>query len=60
MYEDKIYIINVRCPSPKIAVKMINEIEKTKKNKDSIGGKITCIAKNVPAGLGEPCFDKVK
>ncbi|MBP8850171.1 MAG: chorismate synthase, partial [Breznakibacter sp.] len=28
-------------------------------NKDSVGGIITCVIKNVPVGLGEPVFDKL-
>jgi chorismate synthase len=27
---------------------------------DSIGGTVTCVIRNVPAGLGEPCFDKLE
>ncbi len=30
-----------------------------KKNGDTIGGEITCIASAVPAGWGEPVFDKL-
>jgi hypothetical protein len=38
---------------------MIELIESTKNNGDSIGGIIKCIIKNCPAGLGEPVFDKL-
>ena len=31
-----------------------------KKQGESVGGKVRCIVKNVPEGLGEPCFDKLK
>jgi chorismate synthase len=27
---------------------------------DSIGGTVTCVIRNVPSGLGEPCFDKLE
>jgi chorismate synthase len=27
---------------------------------DSIGGTVTCVIRNVPVGLGEPCFDKLE
>ena len=30
-----------------------------KKNGDTIGGEITCIASAVPSGWGEPVFDKL-
>jgi chorismate synthase len=28
--------------------------------KDSIGGQVTCVIRNVPSGLGEPVFDKME
>jgi len=49
----------VRCPDEKTAKQMIELIEKTKKKGDSLGGVITCVIKNCPAGLGEPVFDKL-
>lgn len=49
----------VRCPDNKKALMMIEFIEKTRKQGDTTGGIITCIAQNVPAGLGEPVFDKL-
>jgi len=49
----------VRCPDKLIADTMIKKIEQVRKNGDTIGGVITCIAQNVPAGLGEPVFDKL-
>ncbi|NNE31459.1 MAG: chorismate synthase [Winogradskyella sp.] len=49
----------IRCPDEAIAKKMISKIEAIKKEGDTIGGTITCVIKNVPAGLGEPVFDKL-
>lgn len=49
----------VRCPDAKIAEEMINYIDAIRQNKDSVGGIITCVIKNVPVGLGEPVFDKL-
>ncbi len=49
----------VRCPDEQTAELMIDEIEKVRKEGDSIGGIITGIAQGVPAGLGEPVFDKL-
>ncbi len=49
----------VRCPDSEYAEKMISEIEKTKKEGDTIGGEITVIATGVPVGWGEPIFDKL-
>jgi chorismate synthase len=49
----------VKCPDNKISNKMITEIQKTQKEGDTIGGEITALATGVPAGLGEPVFDKL-
>ncbi len=49
----------VRCPDAKVAEEMINYIDAIRQNKDSVGGIITCVIKNVPVGLGEPVFDKL-
>lgn len=49
----------VRCPDPKAARKMIELIEAVKQEGDSIGGIIQGVIRNVPAGLGDPVFDKL-
>ncbi len=49
----------VRCPDPEMAKTMEAYIKTIKKEGDTIGGIITCVAKNVPVGLGEPVFDKL-
>lgn len=49
----------VRCPDPKVAEKMIELIDQTRKNRDTIGGIVSCVIKGTPAGLGEPVFDKL-
>ncbi|MGJ8713993.1 MAG: chorismate synthase [Maribacter stanieri] len=49
----------VRCPDVEMAAKMEEYIKSIKKEGDTIGGIITCVAKNVPIGLGEPVFDKL-
>jgi chorismate synthase len=49
----------VRCADPETAEKMIAYIDETRKEKDSIGGVITCVIKNAPVGLGEPVFGKL-
>ncbi|QDT64310.1 chorismate synthase [Calycomorphotria hydatis] len=50
----------VRCPDLVAADKMIALIEKVRKEQDSIGGTSEIVATNVPPGLGEPVFDKIK
>lgn len=49
----------VRCPDAVIAKQMEDYILSIKEAGDSIGGCITCVIKGVPAGLGEPVFDKL-
>jgi len=49
----------VRCPDTASAEAMIQHIQKIKKQGDTIGGTITCVAQNVPLGFGEPIFDKL-
>ncbi|MEZ5013421.1 MAG: chorismate synthase [Chitinophagales bacterium] len=49
----------VRCPDPETAEKMIDLIKEIKKQGDTIGGTIFCVAQGVPAGWGEPVFDKL-
>lgn len=35
-------------------------IEEAKADNDSTGGVITCVIRNCPVGIGEPCFDKLE
>lgn len=50
----------VRCPEPAVASRMIQRIEAARKAGDSVGGIVRCVAKGVPAGWGEPVFDKLE
>jgi chorismate synthase len=50
----------VRCPHGAAAEKMIAAIKAAKTDKDSLGGILTCVCRNVPAGIGEPVFDKLE
>ncbi len=47
----------LRCADPGAAEAMAGLIEKVRVGGDSLGGVIEGIARNVPAGLGEPVFD---
>ena len=49
----------VRCPDQDMAVRMIERIKEARKDGDSVGGVVEAVARNVPAGLGEPVFDKL-
>lgn len=50
----------VRCPDEASAEKMLERIDEIRKAGNSIGGVVTCVARNVPAGLGSPVFDKLE
>merc|ERR1719296_1427 len=50
----------VRCPDTKAADAMLGRIDEIRKSGNSIGGVVTCVARNVPAGLGSPVFDKLE
>lgn len=50
----------VRCPDSEAADKMLALIEETRKAGDSVGGCVRCVVRNVPAGWGEPVFDKLE
>ena len=50
----------VRCPDPMAAEKMIRLIEKMRRAGDTVGGVVEGIARGVPAGWGEPVFDKLE
>lgn len=51
---------SVRCPDAAAAEKMIEAIEKARADGDSLGGVIECVVRRLPAGLGEPVFDKLE
>ncbi len=50
----------VRCPDPAAAERMIALIDEVRRDQDSVGGTSELVATGVPAGLGEPVFDKLK
>ena len=50
----------VRCPAKNEAEQMIRAITDAKEANDSLGGIVSCVCRNVPAGLGEPVFDKLE
>ena len=49
----------VRCPDPAASAKMRALIEEVRAEGDSIGGVVSCIARGLPEGLGEPVFDRL-
>lgn len=49
----------VRCPDTETAEKMIARIEAAARDRDTVGGVITGVAQGIPAGWGEPVFNKL-
>ena len=49
----------VRCPEAETSDRMADLISEIAKAADSVGGVVSCVCRNVPAGLGEPVFDKI-
>ncbi|KAI9891225.1 MAG: bifunctional chorismate synthase/riboflavin reductase [NAD(P)H] aro2 [Vezdaea aestivalis] len=50
----------VRCPETAASASMADLIAEYRDRKDSIGGTVTCVIRNLPTGLGEPAFDKME
>lgn len=48
------------CPDKKISEEMAKQILKAKSEGESVGGVVEIIVRNVPAGLGDPVFDKLE
>ncbi len=49
-----------RCPDPDAAAAMAFAIDEARRDGDSLGGIVTCVARNVPVGLGAPVFDRLE
>ena len=49
----------VRCPDKKYAEKFISIIDQARKNRDTVGGVISCVITGCPVGIGEPIFGKL-
>jgi chorismate synthase len=57
---DAVDLNDIRCPDAAIAAQMIERVERARKDGDSVGGVIRAVARGVPAGWGEPVFDKLE
>ena len=49
-----------RCPDVEAAAEIERRIDDARRRGDSLGGVVTCVAHDVPVGLGEPVFDKLE
>jgi len=54
------YLNDVRCPDQDIAMRMRDLILSARREGDSLGGVIECVAQGVPVGLGEPIFESIE
>ena len=50
----------IGCADPGLAEEMIAAVEVARKNGNSLGGIVTCVARGCPAGWGEPVFDRLE
>ena len=50
----------VRCPDVAAAARMSAAVRAARADQDSVGGVVTCVCRNLPAGLGEPAFDRLE
>ncbi len=57
---EQVDINDIRCPDAAVADKMIERVERARKDGDSVGGVIRAVARGVPPGWGEPVFDKLE
>jgi chorismate synthase len=53
------FMNEIRCPDAGTAQRMVHVIEEAREQQDSVGGCISGLVKGLPAGLGEPVFDKL-
>ena len=57
---DQIESSLVRCPDTNASKQMEKKVDHARREGDSLGGIIESVSRNVPVGLGEPVFDKLK
>ncbi len=50
----------VRCPDESLTEKMLTFLDEVKSDRDTVGGVISCVIKNIPVGLGEPVFNRLQ
>ena len=50
----------IRCPDSGVQKQMLDAVVQAREKGDSLGGIVTCECRYVPAGWGEPVFDKAE
>ena len=56
---DQVEADPTRCPDPAAAALITDAIDQARRDGDSLGGVVTCVARAMVPGLGEPVFDKL-
>lgn len=56
--DDEVYSSAVRCPDAITSEKMEAAIVAARSDGDTLGGIVACVINGLPAGLGEPIYDK--
>lgn len=51
---------DIRCPDPEVVERMRSLVMELKEAGDSTGGTVSCVIRNVPAGIGEPVYEKLE
>ncbi len=49
-----------RCPDPDASARMERLISQVRDDHDSVGGVVSCVGRGIPAGWGEPVFEKLE
>jgi len=58
--DEQVYANLVHCPEPAVAEAMEREMADAKMEGDTLGGIVACVVTGLPAGLGEPLYDKLQ
>ena len=58
--QEQVEATPTRCPDPAAAERITKLILEARKNGDSVGGIVECVARGAPPGLGEPVFDRLE
>ncbi len=57
--DDVLAAAPIYCPDGSTSESMVEAIAQARSSGDTVGGVIGCVARNVPAGWGDPVFDKL-
>eukprot|EP00960_Hanusia_phi_P019352 571532-Hanusia_phi.AAC.8 len=58
--EEEVEVVVVVLQEEGQKVQGLTDEQAARADEDSVGGVVSCVIRNVPIGLGEPCFDKLE